>query len=115
MTQVQLDKLNDLIALKQEHKFYLWGAWKRICRDVRRIDHNECQLCKAKGRYRKGTIVHHIKHLKDRPDLALSIYDSDTGERQLVLVCKQCHEDAHPESFRQARRHDKPVTEERWD
>ena len=115
MTQIQLDRLNSLIASKQEHKFYLWAAWIQKCRDIKRIDHNECQICKAKGRYRKGTIVHHVKHLKDRPDLALSLNDPDTGERQLILVCKQCHEDVHPESFRKKRWNSQPITEERWD
>ena len=60
-------------------------------------------------------IVHHVKHLRKRPDLALSIWDTDTGERQLISVCKQCHEELHPESQRQYRRFYAPVTVERWD
>lgn len=115
MTQTQLHRLTKLIELGQEHRFYLWGAWKQTCRDVKRIDRNECQYCKAKGKFRRGVIVHHIKHLKDRPDLALSIFDPNTGERQLVLVCKQCHEEEHPESLRRNRTPGKPVTAERWD
>jgi 5-methylcytosine-specific restriction endonuclease McrA len=59
------------------------------------MDNHECQICKRKGRYRRADIVHHVKHLKDRPDLALSIWDGE--ERQLVSVCRQCHEDLHPE------------------
>lgn len=76
---------------------------------------NECQICKSKGRYRKAVIVHHVKHLKDRPDLALSVYDPDTNERQLLSVCKRCHEDLHPEAQRQYAAVSEPITEERWD
>lgn len=95
--------------------FYQLAEWKRMREKVLRMDHYECQLCKAKGRYRKGFIVHHVKHLKDRPDLALSVWDGE--ERQLITVCKQCHEELHPESQRQYGQveHDGFVNEERWD
>lgn len=96
-------------------RFYSWRAWRRRRAEVLRLDHWECQICKAKGRYRRGTIVHHVKHLQDRPDLALSIWDPDTGERQLVTVCKACHEAEHPESLPQYRPAAPPLTEERWD
>ena len=116
ITQQQLDQLKHWIETGEEHRFYISAAWKAICRVVRRLDRNECQICKHKHkRYRRGTIVHHIKHLKDRPDLALSIFDLDTGERQLMLVCKQCHEDEHPEALRKISRAREPVTVERWD
>lgn len=78
MTASQLASLKELIASGQEHSFYLWGAWKQKCREVKALDHNECQACKAKGRYRRGELVHHVKHLRDRPDLALSIWDPAT-------------------------------------
>ena len=35
--------------------------------------------------------------------------------RQLVSVCKRCHEELHPESQRQFRRIRAPLTAERWD
>ena len=60
-------------------------------------------------------LVHHVKRLKDRPDLALSIIDPATGERQLISVCKDCHEMLHPESQRQFFPKEPPVTVERWD
>ena len=115
ITPMQLRQLLLWIQKGEEHRFYLTGWWKAKCREVKRIDRNECQICKhVYKRFRRGTIVHHIKHLKDRPDLALSIYDPDTGERQLVLVCKRCHEDQHPESLRK-KSTVKFFPEERWD
>ena len=82
---------------------------------VLRLDHYECQRCRAHGRYRRAEIVHHVKHLKDKPDLALSLYDPDTGERQLMSVCKRCHEELHPESQRQFVLKKQLITAERWD
>lgn len=115
LTRAELQKLVGLIEAGREHAFYLWGKWIRTRAAVLRLDRYECQHCKAKGRYTRADIVHHVKHLKRRPDLALSIYDPDTGERQLVSVCKRCHEQEHPESQRQYKNIRQPVTAERWD
>lgn len=101
-----------LIAAGREHDFYTWTEWRQRRAEVLHMDHYECQHCRAAGRYRKAEIVHHVKHLKDRPDLALSIWDG--GERQLVSLCKSCHETEHPESLRQWDPAPQ-VTAERWD
>ena len=111
----RLAQLRELIAEGREAELYSWGEWKALRPDVLRLDNRECQRCKQRGRYRRARIVHHVKHLRKRPDLALSIWDTDTGERQLISVCKQCHEELHPESQRQYRRFYAPVTVERWD
>ncbi len=116
ISELRLKDLVKLIKAGREHEFYLWPEWRgpngaRV--QTLKYDHFECQACKRKGRYRRAVIVHHIKHLKDRPDLALSLFDGE--ERQLESVCKQCHEDYHPESKRQFKPIGIPVTEERWD
>lgn len=113
MTDARTTKLIFLISSGREHEFYLWGAWKAIRQQVLSLDHYECQTCKAKGKYARATIVHHVKHLKDRPDLALSIWDGT--ERQLVSLCKSCHEAEHPESQRQYKNMRAQITRERWD
>ena len=115
LSPAQLEKLKRLISDGKENIWYNSAAWEATRQKVLRLDHYECQNCKAKGRYKRAQIVHHVKHLKDRPELALSLYDPDTGERQLVSVCKRCHEQLHPESQKQYRTANKPVTEERWD
>lgn len=113
ITSSQLELLNALIACGNEHDFYLWSDWRRTRAQVLKMDHYECQACKEKGKYAKATIVHHVKHLKDRPDLALTIWDGD--KRQLVSLCKSCHEAEHPESQRQFKNIRAPITCERWD
>lgn len=115
MTPDKLARLTAMLETGRENVWYNSGDWKAIKSAVKQIDHNDCLICKAMGRRRAAHIVHHVRHLRDRPDLALSIYDPDTGERQLICVCKQCHELLHPESQRQYRPKGKPVTAERWD
>ena len=115
LTPVKLAHLVALLAAGKENVWYNSSDWGRVKEAVKRMDHCECLVCKAMGRHRPARVVHHVKHLRDRPDLALSIYDPDTGERQLICVCKQCHELLHPESQRQYRPSKPPVTAERWD
>lgn len=107
-----------LVEEGREHEFYCSTAWKHKREEVLARDKYECQICKAKGKYRKAELVHHVKHLKDRPDLALSdMYTDSEGvdRRQLISVCKDCHEVVcHPERMRKVMNL-KFTTEERWD
>ena len=120
ISPTRLQQLRALIADGREALFYWWPEWadpdpeRGVRAAVLRMDRGECQLCKARGRYARGTIVHHVRHLRERPDLALSIWDPDTGQRQLVTVCKACHEREHPESLRRSVPA-APLTAERWD
>lgn len=111
----RLRELVSLLAAGHEYKFYSWPEWRALRPEVLRLDNNECQVCKAAGRFRRGYIVHHVKHLRQRPDLALSVFDPDTGQRQLETLCKQCHEQEHPESQRKFQPKALPITAERWD
>lgn len=116
MTRTQLARLRALIDAGQEERFYSWKPWKRLSLRVRELDHHECQHCKAAGKYSPAEIVHHVKHLRERPDLALSIWDPDTKERQLVTLCRACHEREHPERMRTTTSAAaSPLTVERWD
>ncbi len=113
ISQARLLQLTALLQRGREDLFYHWGEWRQLRAQVLWMDHFECQLCRAKGRYGRARIVHHVKHLRDRPDLALSIWDGE--ERQLLSVCKTCHEQLHPECQRQRVKTAAPLTEERWD
>jgi len=110
-----LHRLRDDIAIDKADRYYERAEWKSVAAQVKRMDNYECQHCKMKGKYRRGVLVHHVKHLKDYPELALSIYDPVTGARQLVTLCRLCHEDIHPEHQRQWVSTKDLVTCERWD
>lgn len=96
------------------NQFYRRSAWRKVREEVLKLDQYECQVCKSRGKYSKAIIVHHVKHLEDYPELALSIYDGKM--RQLISVCRACHEALHPERMQQYQyTAHKPVTREQWD
>lgn len=78
------------------HYFYTSRTWRRKRQYILDSHNNECQICKAEGKVTVATegsslIVHHIKELKDRPDLALA-------DNNLLTVCNHCHESVcHPD------------------
>ena len=116
ISAVRLAQLRALIQAGRKAEFYSWPEWRALRPDVLALDHHECVRCREiRRKFRRAKIVHHVKHLEDRPDLALSVWDPETGERQLVSVCKQCHEELHPESQRQFKNIRAPLTAERWD
>ena len=77
MTELQIIYVKDCIKAKDMHRFYIWSEWLKVRKRVLDLDKDECQDCKAKGIYTKATTVHHINHVKNRPDLALEIYTND--------------------------------------
>ena len=108
--------VRQLIDEDRLHEFYVSAAWLNLRDKVLAEYKHECQNCKRKGKYVKAVIVHHVKHLRDFPELALSkIYIDRDGKEQVQLkpVCRECHEYVeHPERLRWNKK--EPLTEERW-
>lgn len=113
MTQEQIDYVKKCIR-EDIHRFYVWGPWKKVRREVLQMDHGECQRCKAKKIYTKATTVHHVNYVKKHPDMALEIWYEWHGvrKRNLVSLCHDCHEAVH--GYRKPEKK-KTLTEERWD
>lgn len=106
-----------MCAAKNPHAFYCWHKWLNVRAKVLALDKNECQLCRYKyHRYRKADIVHHINHLKNRPDLSLEIWYDDPAthekKRNLISLCHDCHEEVH--GWR-CKPKEAPITEECWE
>ena len=87
----------ELIAQNKLYRFYISKAWIHLREDVMQEQHYECQMCKARGivtsksvaadqegRNPIELVVHHIKPVRKRPDLAL---DRDN----LMVLCPECH------------------------
>ena len=108
----RLAQLTKMITDGDTKRFYDWTEWRALSQEVLALDNFECQRCKAHGRYSRAEIVHHVKHVKDRPDLALSVYDGHG--RQLISLCRACHEAEHPERMRKSK-YKAPFNIERWD
>ncbi len=108
--------VQQLIDEERLHEFYTSSYWLNLRDEVLEEFKYECQDCKKRGKYKKATIVHHVKHLREHPRLALSkTYIDENGKEQIQLkpVCKSCHEYVeHPERLRHNVK--EPLTEERW-
>ena len=68
ISEIRLAELRGLLEAGAEHEFYSWREWRRLRREVLAVDNCECQECKRRGVYSKASIVHHVRHLRDRPD-----------------------------------------------
>lgn len=97
-----------LIANGNLHSFYTSREWKRLRREVLKHQRRRCWDCahKAPAVNKRGVTVHHVKPLRERPDLALSEYD-EAGNINLVCLCASCHWDRHHKRAA-------PATPERW-
>ncbi len=73
--------------------FYHTTAWQKKRAQVLQRDHGACQRCREKGKYTKADTVHHIRHLRDVPELALT-------DDNLISLCSECHEAVHPEKHK---------------
>ena len=80
--------IKKLIAQNDIHSFYVCHAWIHLRTDTLKEQHNECQLCKAKGLFMPATTVHHIKTVRQAPWLALT-------KSNLLCLCNNCHYEIH--------------------
>lgn len=86
--------------------FYKSRPWRSLRKQALERDNYECQVCKRYGRYRLARNVHHLKEVKVRPDLALTLDN-------LESVCIQCHNEIHDKRLKVDKR--KPfINKERW-
>ncbi|ACQ52848.1 HNH endonuclease [Clostridium botulinum] len=92
-------------ADKETSKFYKTYKWVKKRQEVLIRDNFECQECKKQGRFRPADCVHHIKELKQYPELALDI-------NNLTSLCNRCHNLIHEKHIRSKKT--KFINEERW-
>lgn len=109
------DWIRERIKADDLHAFYTCSEWLHLRAEVLAADKHECQVCKSKGKYKRAELVHHVNHVRQHPELALSKYYTigQKKRRNLISVCKDCHETVcHPE--RMCNEWKEPLTEERW-
>ncbi len=86
--------------------FYNGLKWRNMRSYIKEKNNYECQECKRQGKvsldiYEKNKndrkkiklVVHHIKELKDYPELALD-------EDNLETLCVECHNIIHDRHFK---------------
>lgn len=103
---MKISKIIFIIASGKMDLFYKSTEWIHKRLNILKRDNRECQHCKANGLYSAANCVHHIKHLKNRPDLAL--VDSN-----LISLCNACHNEMHPEKLKNNKKKIINI-EERW-
>lgn len=106
MTENELIKwLIPLIQSNNMKVFYNSTPWKHARLKALERDNDECQKCKARGGYSPAQCVHHMKHVKKCPQLALELDN-------LISLCNECHNEEHPEKLRVKPR--TLINTERW-
>ena len=117
MTTTELvEWINELIEAGKLWKFYKSKQWRTLSAEVLKEQHNECQVCKEQGRYTKADTVHHIQYVRKHPETALSKTYTYKGKeyRNLIAICKACHNKVHSEKGFNKQHSAKLLNEERW-
>ena len=94
--------IRKLISINKIVLFYKNKHWKHLRQEVLNDQRNECQMCKDKGLFEPATMVHHIKYVKEHPELALT-------KSNLMALCSNCHYLIHHTIV-----HKKQLNEEKW-
>lgn len=128
MSMVTTEQIRDWIKTGEVWRFYKTPEWMRLKRSVLKAGHYECAECRKLGNITRWDLdkdgvkhqlstVHHVMHVQDHPELALSrtYRDRVTGEEKvnLIPVCKACHNKLHPEKMKH-RRTEGFTNVERW-
>lgn len=119
--------IKSLIEKNELWRFYKTKEWIALRDKILEENHNECAICKSHGiikRYDiddKGTkhlikTVHHVQHVRKHPALALSRHYYFEGKKKdnLIVVCKACHNNLHPEKRYRDNNKERFTNEERW-
>lgn len=83
-------ELIEEIKKGNELAFYNSTVWRKKREEIKKLQNNECQLCKREGKVGACECVHHILHLKEYPEFALS-------NDNLMCLCNKHHNEVHPE------------------
>lgn len=91
-----IDGLIDQDAL---WKFYKSKEFVKLKNNILKKQHYECQICREQGIITRADTVHHVQYVRSHPELALSEFFYANGKRcrNLIAVCKSCHNKLHRE------------------
>lgn len=109
--------IKELIDKNELWRFYKSREFMQLRDEVLSEQHYECYLCRQEGKITRATIVHHVKHVRDYPRLALSKYyiDEDGNKQiQLMCLCAKHHNQVHPEKFKDKKDKNSKVVDERF-
>ena len=97
-----------LIEAEGVGAFYRSDVWREKRAAILLAQHYECQRCRRRGKYTRAKVVHHKKHLREFPELALA-------DDNLEALCEACHNEEHPEKLEQFnRKSGREWNDEKW-
>lgn len=99
------EEIRVLIAEGRLYEFYNSKPWRRLSHRIIKEAHYECQMCKEEHRLGRATLAHHVKHLREHPELA---YEPSN----LMALCHDCHERIHGRGIYAT--HEGFSNEEKW-
>nr|WP_259544984.1 HNH endonuclease signature motif containing protein [Heyndrickxia oleronia] len=106
LSNEKLKWLKGLIREDKLVKFYQSREWRELRLVALERDNYECQSCKRRGKYSKAQNVHHIKEVKEYPELALELDN-------LESICIRCHNLEHKRLEKYVKKN-KWANDERW-
>lgn len=111
-----VDQIRELVLSGDIKCFYKDYYWRTLSLRIISENHGECYLCKKHGKYTKAKLVHHVKPLKNNPELAYcTTYVDKSGEHiQLMPLCHSCHEAIHNRSEGDTKQPEGFTNVERW-
>ena len=110
------DDIRRWYAEGKGYTFYHSHEWQALKRQILYEQHGECEWCRERGIITPAETVHHVMHVREHPELALSrtYRDRDGVEhKNLIALCHDCHDKAHGRMRYQDRKK-KFLTEEKW-
>lgn len=111
-----------IMTEREIKRFYNGKKWKLKRLDILKRDRYECQDCVQRlqeaavegtqlqgedRKIRKAEEVHHIKELREYPELGLV-------DDNLISLCTQCHNIRHGRCVNRFVKRKKRLTEEKW-
>ena len=99
------EEIRALIVADNTEAFYNSKAWRRLSHRIINAAHKECRICKQEHRLTRAVLVHHVKPLREHPELA---YEPSN----LMPLCHDCHERMHKRGLYAERTGF--INEERW-
>ena len=81
---MDVERIRGLIRDNKLIRFYCSTTWEHLRLEVLDEQHHECQMCKDKGIAETATVCHHILHVRQHPELALT-------KSNLITVCDSHH------------------------
>lgn len=82
------EQIRQLITEGRLEEFYNSKGWRRLSHRIIHEAHYECRMCREQHRLTRAVLAHHVKHLRDYPELA---YEPSN----LMPLCYDCHERIH--------------------